>query len=433
MNRTAIVSGLGLVTGLGIFGFVKNNIEKRWDEDNRRNQQEINKLSTSLVTKDREYELQRTELQNYSQKLEEIAIALAEKNHQIENTKGGVFIPDNSKHLVPYGLPSTENVQFFKAYVLSYDKRNKTACWSCEHLSTINQQIDNVTRAKSAFKEDKSIAEIHRAKLKDYFGSGYDRGHLTPAGDIKISQEAMDETFTLSNISPQVGNGFNRHYWARLEKFSRDLLEHYDDVYICSGPLYLPKQDEEDGHYYVRYRVIGDPPNVSVPTHFFKSILVTHPKSGTIDQGGVDDPEITRVSSFILPNEKISPRKSLDNFLVPTSELNRVSGLDLWNGAEDLKPLCVLGPNDICKLPDPDWWSKSSNADFPINETIDSFITGSEMEFRFPSDLSAQQRSLVHGEAEKRGLIHFSDGKGSNRAVVIKKAEIKELDAAVSE
>lgn len=32
-----------------------------------------------------------------------------------------------------------------------------------------------------------------------------------PAADAKVSQEAMDETFLLSNIAPQVGVGFNRH------------------------------------------------------------------------------------------------------------------------------------------------------------------------------------------------------------------------------
>lgn len=42
----------------------------------------------------------------------------------------------------------------------------------------------------------------------------------------------MDETFYLSNIAPQVGDGFNRHYWAYLEDFCRRLTSNFEDVYV---------------------------------------------------------------------------------------------------------------------------------------------------------------------------------------------------------
>lgn len=71
--------------------------------------------------------------------------------------------------------------------------------------------LDTGDRSKSTFVEDESIPMTFRAKLQDYFRSGYDRGHMVPAADAKSSQEAMDETFFLSNIAPQVGVGFNRH------------------------------------------------------------------------------------------------------------------------------------------------------------------------------------------------------------------------------
>ena len=80
-----------------------------------------------------------------------------------------------------------------------------------EHLT--NESLtrkEGVDRSKSRFQEDENVPEKFRAKLLDYVKSGYDRGHMVPAGDAKFSQEAMDETFLLSNIAPQVGNGFNR-------------------------------------------------------------------------------------------------------------------------------------------------------------------------------------------------------------------------------
>lgn len=54
------------------------------------------------------------------------------------------------------------------------------------------------------------MPDLYKAKLSDYLRSGYDRGHMAPAADCKYSQNAMDETFYLSNIAPQVGDGFNR-------------------------------------------------------------------------------------------------------------------------------------------------------------------------------------------------------------------------------
>ena len=60
------------------------------------------------------------------------------------------------------------------------------------------------------FAEDTTVPVGFRARLADYFRSGFDRGHMAPAADAKFSQAAMNETFILTNISPQVGKGFNR-------------------------------------------------------------------------------------------------------------------------------------------------------------------------------------------------------------------------------
>lgn len=64
----------------------------------------------------------------------------------------------------------------------------------------------------------------------------------------------MDETFLLSNMAPQVGAGFNRHYWAYLEDWCRRLTGSFQDVYVFTIPLYLPKQDV-DGKWKVVCRV----------------------------------------------------------------------------------------------------------------------------------------------------------------------------------
>ena len=114
--------------------------------------------------------------------------------------------------------------------------------------------------------------------LADYRGSGYDRGHMAPAGDLKASQEAMDESFYLSNIAPQVGVGFNRGIWRKLEEQVRVWTAERGELYVITGPV-----------YYDFTPVIGQS-RVVVPDAFFKIIY---------------DPETFEVWAFLIPNEKI--------------------------------------------------------------------------------------------------------------------------------
>ena len=163
-----------------------------------------------------------------------------------------------------------------------------------------------------------AVPEQFRANLKDYFRSGYDRGHQAPAADAKWSQEAMDETFFLTNMCPQVGDGFNRDYWAHFEDFCRRLTNIYPSVRIITGPLYLPKQ-HPDGKWRVSYEVVGNPPNVAVPTHFYKVVLA---------EDGKPDGKVA-VGAFVLPNAQISNKTKLTEFEVPVEMVERASGLEL--------------------------------------------------------------------------------------------------------
>jgi len=176
-----------------------------------------------------------------------------------------------------------------------------------------------------------SVPEKFRAKLKDYFRSGYDRGHQAPAADAKWSQASMDETFLLTNMCPQVGDGFNRDYWAHFEDFCRRLVKHYPSVRIITGPLYLPQRTPE-GKWKVEYEVVGNPPNIAVPTHFYKIILGER-KTG---DGSV------AVAAFVLPNKVISNHTPLTTFEVPVEVVERASGLEFLSklGVAKRRKLC---------------------------------------------------------------------------------------------
>ncbi|KAJ3762952.1 hypothetical protein EV360DRAFT_34598 [Lentinula raphanica] len=242
----------------------------------------------------------------------------------------------SSSAVLKYGNPGPIADPIIRqAYVAAYDRRLRHPAWTAEHLtlaslgkSALGSPPDEAgDRTKSSFVEDESIPKPFRARLADYFRSGYDRGHMVPAADAKFSQEAMNETFYLSNIAPQVGDGFNRHYWAYLEDWCRRLTGSFSDVYVFTVPLYLPHKDP-DGKWRITHEVIGSPPNVAVPTHFAKVVLTSKPTSPST-------PNILELATgaFVLPNAPIPDETPLERFVMPVEAVERAAGLSLFSDA----------------------------------------------------------------------------------------------------
>ncbi|KAK3671988.1 nuclease [Recurvomyces mirabilis] len=226
--------------------------------------------------------------------------------------------PVDPSGVFQYGFPGPINdLRSAASLTSAFDRAKRNPHWVAEHITPASVLLRNGDRRHSVFTEDDSIPEKFRGKLKDYFRSGYDRGHQVPAADAKWSQEAMDSTFALSNMCPQVGDGFNRDYWAHFEDFCRRLTSFYPSVRIVTGPLYLPKRDF-DGKWRVSYEVIGHPPNIAVPTHFYKVIFAEDGRVG----GNVS------LGAFVLPNDVIHNDKPLKDFEVPVEALERASGLE---------------------------------------------------------------------------------------------------------
>ncbi|GJC86600.1 mitochondrial nuclease [Colletotrichum liriopes] len=227
--------------------------------------------------------------------------------------------PVDPAGLFEYGFPGpVADLATRHALISSYDRRTRNPHWVVEHITPASLAQRGGDRKHSAFLEDAAIPEKFQAKLKDYFRSGYDRGHQVPAADCKWSQKAMDDTFYLSNMCPQVGDGFNRDYWAHFEDFCRRLTNRYPSVRIVTGPLYLPKRDPVDGKWYTKYEVIGNPPNVAVPTHFYKVIFAEDGKVG----GNV------AIGAFVMPNAPIPNEKPLSEFEMPLEAVERAAGIE---------------------------------------------------------------------------------------------------------
>ncbi|XP_030673835.1 endonuclease G, mitochondrial isoform X2 [Nomascus leucogenys] len=141
--------------------------------------------------------------------------------------------------LTKYGLPGLAQLKSRESYVLCYDPRTRGALWVVEQLRPERLRGDG-DRRECDFREDDSVHAYHRATNADYRGSGFDRGHLAAAANHRWSQKAMDDTFYLSNVAPQVPH-LNQNAWNNLEKYSRSLTRSYQNVYVCTGPLFLPR------------------------------------------------------------------------------------------------------------------------------------------------------------------------------------------------
>ena len=206
--------------------------------------------------------------------------------------------------------------------VVAFNPAHNVSDWVAHRLRR-EDLLNDVAERKDAFRGDPEAPEGHRVVKSDYTSTGYDRGHLAPAGAMKWSPEAMSESFYMSNMAPQVGNGFNRHIWKSLEQRMRRWACERGVLYVVTGPLYEERPIEQ-----LVYDKNGDGVDdngvlVDVPTHFFKLAY---------------DPARVEAIAFLLPNEKLKTA-DLPKFLRSIDEIEDRAGLDvlpmIWDGAED--------------------------------------------------------------------------------------------------
>lgn len=125
-------------------------------------------------------------------------------------------------------------------YALEYDPQ-------CKHSRWVAFRFDNDTRAKNVERKDYGIKpqyprdpELNSSEALSSdlsFGKGYDHGHLCASADRLFSREGNDQTFYMSNMSPQLSN-FNQKYWVGFEqhvqKLGRD-RSFADTLYVVKG------------------------------------------------------------------------------------------------------------------------------------------------------------------------------------------------------
>ena len=186
-------------------------------------------------------------------------------------------------------------------YALSYDEQHEQAEWVAYELTRESIQAPNVERTGD-FRRDNHV-KSRSADREDYRGSGFDRGHMVPAGDMAFSREAMSETFLMSNMSPQK-RAFNGGVWRELEENTRDWAYKFRHIYVVSGPIYYGNVQQTIGNN-----------KVSVPDAYFKVILDRR------------EPE-KKAIAFIIPNEV--SEKHLRAYAKTIDEVEKITGLDFF-------------------------------------------------------------------------------------------------------
>lgn len=196
-----------------------------------------------------------------------------------------------------YGAPSIDGDFLCRtAFAIGHDADARTPAWVIERL-TLGGSFGGVERTED-FKPDPDLLPGRRAELRDYVGSGFDRGHMAPAADMTFSNQAMSESFYLSNIAPQ-NPTLNRGAWARLEQQVRDWLLQRPELVVITGPMWGAQRT-----------TIGTTP-VRVPYAFFKVIY---------------DPNRSEAVAFVYTN--VAPDAAdLAAHRVPLEQLEALTGL----------------------------------------------------------------------------------------------------------
>ena len=176
---------------------------------------------------------------------------------------------------------------------------------NCVAYEIIESETTGDEPRKKSFEADHTIDGC--AESSDYRNSGYDRGHMAPAADMKWSKVAMEESFLMTNICPQV-KSLNSGIWHRLEQRVREWAARDSSIIVVCGPIFTPGKPVEQ---------IGEI-GVAVPHRFFKALYAPGRNIGI---------------AFIFDNDKV--KGELRKYAVTIDSVEHETGLDLFYNLPD--------------------------------------------------------------------------------------------------
>ena len=199
----------------------------------------------------------------------------------------------------------TERVIVHKGYTVSYNADWKIPNWVAYELTDV-EVAGEEPRAKK-FVPDPMVPKYESATTDDYKNSGWDRGHMAPAADMKWHPQAMKESFYLSNVCPQNRN-LNAGVWKDLEEQVRDLAAQKGHIYVVCGPIVSSD-----------YQTIGEN-KVVVPSAFFKVLL---------------QEEDGKVYTIGFVYENVAGRRPMSTYAMTVDEVEELTGIDFFPSLPD--------------------------------------------------------------------------------------------------
>ena len=216
--------------------------------------------------------------------------------------------PDSLRSFPENFLPAytaTDEIIRHTAFTLCYSEKQEQAKWVAYRL-TDGMCNNNGEERTNNFRVDPDV-KTKSAIPDDYKKSGYDRGHLCPAGDMGWSGQTMSESFLMSNMSPQLP-GFNRGIWKNLEEDVRCWAIGNKEIYVVTAGVL------EDN-----LTTIGMD-KVAVPRYYYKVILDVHP------------PEYKAIG-FVLPNA--ASKQSVFDYAVSVDSVEHLTGINFFPALPD--------------------------------------------------------------------------------------------------
>lgn len=203
---------------------------------------------------------------------------------------------------VPAGIPSVE--KDYEGFSVSFNPERHTPNYVSWILHS-NETYGHSARSNS-FWTDEEVEGC--ADTRDYVRSGYDRGHMCPAGEQKWSAKAMRHSFVMTNICPQK-NELNSGAWKTLEEKERFWAMRDSLLVIVAGPIYNGESSQTIGAN-----------RVAVPDAFFKVLLAPYASP-------------MRAIGFVFPNMKCPG--NMENYSMTVDEVERITGLDFFPSLPD--------------------------------------------------------------------------------------------------